>query len=365
MKGKRAKTASAKKVEIPRIQFVDGERVLVLIDHERFAGRIKRVVDDKYTVRLDRTEGQEKGDLVTVSRSRLVHQMCKGQGRQCGNQATKKDEFCNVCRAKIEVLQAGREQKPFSADGIKWKSDRSFFTFETNNGVRFYGWYRMTRQRNSDAIAHCFDVYAKRTRADGSTHDTAVDSLVYTQGDPRENLHSINTDLMVLANRWYFQRLNGRAQMLDDLVKKAEKPMIVINTMETIDRIILRLQEYRSTALHSGGERYLELKGDDDGPPIGIRLNLSAQAFALKGKVPKVGRGTSADAARKSGRGLKGGDVRTRTVTHTATAGNVEDLMKALSAAKEAGDSVAQRSIRATLRQMGIKGGLRAYKPEK
>lgn len=356
-KGKRAKPQEV----VHRITFAPAERVLVLIDQEQFPGRIKRIEQDVHVVRLDPQQGQEKGDIVRVSRARLVHQMCHGNG--CDRHATKRDAFCDPCRAKIESMKGGgKEQVPFKESGIKWQNDRTSFHFETSEGVRFYGWYRRTRQRNSDAVAHCIDVYAKRTDAEGKEKDVAVDSIVYLEKDPRENIRSVNADLIALANKWFFQRLNGKATILDDLVIRADKPTLKINSMQTLDMIILRLKEYRHTALHSGGERYLEIKGDGPEPPVGIRLNLTAQAFVLKGKVPKIGRGISADIARKSsGRGVKGGDVKTRSIMPVVASGNVDDLMKALIAAKDAGDKATCRQIRGTLREMGIRGGLRGY----
>jgi hypothetical protein len=85
-------------------------------------------------------------------------------------------------------------------------------------------------------------------------------------------------------------------------------------------------------------------------------MNVSAQSFALKGKVPSLYKGAIYDAARST---KKGGE-RTTALIGKATTGNIKDLVKALEAAKSAGNKVEARKIRSVLRQMGHKGGSRS-----
>ena len=360
MKGKRAKPTSS---------FVLGNRVVVHLNGEAFRGVFKgesQKSPGRFKVRVD-PEGSEPDYLIKVKLNQISHQPCKTPG--CSNHATAMDLLCNDCRReKAEEKRngdkdrisaekkGGQELAAFKATGVKWKNEQSFFRLETSAGVRFYGWYRKTRQRNSSGMAHCFDVYCKRLQPDGKELEVAVDSLVYLDTDPRQNLAALNSDIVALANRWYFQRLNGKADTLDQVVAKAEKPTIKITQLRTIDSLILRMKEFRDTAIRCGGERIFELKGDNNNPPVTIIINVSAQAYALKGKAPSLYKGAIYDAARGSGK--KGGE-RTTALIASAQSSNVKDLIKALQSAKEAGNKSEARKIRAVLRSMGHRGGSR------
>jgi hypothetical protein len=270
MKGKRARKDDAP----PELKFTLGDRVVVHIGGERFAGVFKgesNKTPGKFKVRIDASK-LEPDYLVKVERKAIAHQPCKTPG--CKNLATKLDALCDDCRREVAEAKSnsqkeriqnggkgGQEIELFKASGVKWKNDHSFFRLETSEGVRFYGWYRKTRQRNSGGIAHCFDIYCKRLQVDGVERELAVDSLVYLDEDPRSKTQSLNADIVALVNRWYFQKLNGRAETLDAVLKRAEKPTIVISNLRTIDTLILRLKEYRDTAIRCGGERLFEVKG--------------------------------------------------------------------------------------------------------
>lgn len=384
MKGKRAKSQTEGYTDLilesptsnkdPTPNFGKGDRVWVKFANNKPHGRVKGISPTMLVIiRVDPEEGETEGEVIKVEPTLVRYEKCKNHAK-CGNRSNNRDRLCPACRidaehaaeqaAKAKAIEAKKgqnEQAAFTSDGVRWRNNHTTFHFETSEGVTFYGWYRRTRQRNSETIAHCIDIYAKHTDAEGKMRDVAVDSIVYLNHDPRENLKAANADLCALANRWFFQRLNGKAETLDTLMSKAEKPTIRINRLETVDRLLMKLREYRDTGMRCGGERILEIKGDDDTPPVTLFLNLSAQSFALKGKVPALDRGALYDVTLDK----KGEGKGTRRVVNTPSAGNVDALVKALQAAKEQGNKSEARKIRAILRNMGHKGGSRGMDKDK
>lgn len=79
------------------------------------------------------------------------------------------------------------------------------------------------------------------------------------------------------------------------------KPDLIlkIRTLDTLDKLILALTEFRDTAIRSGGFRSYFLRGDAaDSPCVELDVNLTPQAFVCKdGNPPKIGRGRYLDAA--------------------------------------------------------------------
>jgi hypothetical protein len=143
---------------------------------------------------------------------------------------------------------------------------------------------------------------------------------------------------------------------LRSLQQKANKPTIYINKLETLDRMILTLKDYRDTAIKCGGQRVLILENDDhDNNPEGgmrIHIDLSKQAMGFKGKrTPTLYEGAMLDGVAENN---KKGAPRTGPIVKVANPKDVEMLQKQL---RESTDPKEKRKIRGHLRKLGHKGG--------
>lgn len=237
---------------------------------------------------------------------------------------------------------------------IKWDKEKINFYFDTDDGLHFYGWWRYAKILHTDTMFNAVDVYVKREHDDPNQYmDVCVDSLTYPE-DPRENLQSLNADICAASNRWFYQNFNGEVRAIDQLIKQARYPTIHINQLGTLDRLIMRLKEFRHVAITSGGTRLCELAGDKKNPPLLVSINVTEQAMALKGKAPTILQSTLMDSALRTKRG---GDIRANAVSITADPENVKALLNQL---KQTRDKGVARKIRAMLRAMGHRGGARA-----
>lgn len=322
------------------------------------------------------------------------------------------DGLCDACQAEWEEIdreesrvkaeekdlaQTQRRHGGFNQYAIAWTSDHTHFKFETDRDVYFYGWYRRTRIGTGDNIAHALDVFAKVKT--GEQREFSVKSLTYAD-DPRTDLNSLNADLCAVANMWFYKTINADVESIEDLIQQAKRPKFIIKTFGTLDKFISELREIRKVAVVSGGTRILTLQSDvSNGDVVGhIELNLTAQAMALEGKIPSLQTGVMYDRVREdrnadlsSIKPEKGKKVRIRNedkddkpkkkldyaptkvgdaskpqrLSITPAAGNVQALHDQLSAAKAADDVPAQRKIRAALRSIGVRGGLRGLEAKK
>lgn len=270
-----------------------------------------------------------------------------------------RDHEADAEQDQIAVAGSGFRQYP-----IKWDNQMCNFTLDVvSHGVKlhFYGWWRQTRfGRAQDEIGYAIDLFCKYEK-DGTPYELTVAPLMYAN-DPRRNMESLNADICAAANQWMFKRLSYNAQTLDDLIQRAKEPTIVINRLETIDRIITQLRDFRDTAIVSGGTRTFTAHGDSGDQKINIRINVTAQAIALEGKPPSLVTGSLADAVlRTRSQNRRGAhdadpDNRPRRLTPTADPANVQALVRKL---RDTTDKSEQRKIRGLLRRMGHKGGAR------
>jgi hypothetical protein len=352
--GKRAIVAVEPKHQV-------GQLVGFMLDSERIVGEVKEVIAlDSIKVetftgrRFTCTDDELKLAICTVS--------------DCGGEATQLDGFCDECRKdhdevpdfdedEVVDLVERRRQRDHKVNfhGVVWNSDRTHFSIKDLNGIGFYGWWRKTREGDG-SIVYSVDVFARREKK-----TVTMDSIGYRDKDPRDNMKSLNADISARCQVWMFRNFSDDAESFDAMKRKAEKPTLTIKNIGTIDRLIARLTEYRNVAIRHAGTRHVELRGDIDGEPtILVNINVAQQAIALDGKPPSLHLGSMVDQAIKTGG--RGAIVRPSTASFTADKESVAMLVSQLAAAKAAGNDKEQRMIRATLRKLGVKGGLRAAK---
>jgi hypothetical protein len=135
--------------------------------------------------------------------------------------------------------------------------------------------------------------------------------------------------------------------------KIIETSTVVINRITTLDNIILRLREFRDTAIRCGGQRGFGIEGDTPGSQkVWLQVNLTSQAVLLKGRAPGLRSGGAIDNVSESG----GRDLSASNRTSAPAASSVIELVKQLQNATNPAD---RRKLRAMLRKMGHKGGAR------
>ena len=277
----------------------------------------------------------------------------------------KKAILCLASGKKIRVLlkqlipdtdldEAGFVEEPdeFEAQGftqydVRW--DDRYINFRCKNELgMFYGWWRKVSQE-----AFAIDLYCQ---FQGKSYN--CDVLCYTE-DPRDDPDSLNADLCAAINKWFYYKCRGDFETIKSLELRAIKPAIKINTIETIDKILLGLRDYRDTAIKSGGYYTFMFTGDDvNDPSMRITLDLSKQAHGLKGRVPSLYTGAALDFATdiENMPRSKSKQKAQHPTNHTVFQGNIEEIIKRL---KETTDKAQQRKFRAILRKMGHKGGAR------
>lgn len=326
-----------------KTDFAKGNHVVVRKpDRPRYTAVILKVGSAKAKIE------KESGKKLVVS-LRFLRMKCKT--KSCDRSA-KSHGYCKICFHKVasELPLLNDKRKDFKHYGIDWNKEHTHFKFATDNGLSFYGWYRKTKVSRTDTIVHAIDIFAKR-----DDRDFTLEPIIYAEGDPRENLRSLDADILAATTKWYTMNLHENVKVLDRVQKIAEHPRIHIKRMETLDRVILKLREFRDTAIRVGGTRLFELKGDNETEPVvHVVVNLTMQAMGLKGKVPSLRHGAVFDAAVSSKREVdrrRGG-----MIDNIPDKGNVQALVKQLRAST---DPVERRQIRAMLRKMGHKGGSR------
>lgn len=220
------------------------------------------------------------------------------------------------------------------------------------DGGRFYGSWRKTKyDRGSEQIAG----YAVDIWCEYKEHHYTVESIPYYTVDPKANLKSLNADICAAVSRFLYNRLSDGMPSIEDLRKSAAHPIIHVKSLETLDRIIMKLHEFRDTAIRSGGTRYYSFKGDNPkDPEMAIEIDITSQAIVLKGKPPPMEHsGLIDDAVSGLGRGRAA-----RVVVNVPDPSNVQALVQRL---RETTDKAEGRKIRSVLRKMGHRGGSRGF----
>ena len=298
------------------MQWTKGDRCLVPFDEGGFPGTIKRLTTSKAHVYFD------DGDNAMVPIGELVI---------------------------LEEADADDEEefdgKGFNQYPIKWKGTN--FTLDVEEG-HFYGCWRKTtywnRSNHVRRAGYAIDMWCSY-----KGHDYSVESIPYLDVDPREDERSLNSDICAAVNKFLYRRLSGDLPQVEDLRKRAARPLIHISHLETLDRLILRMQEVREVALRSGGQRLIAMEGDlEDEPVLGISLDLTQQALILEGKVPSLLMGAVYDDPGHS-----------RPIKKKPAIENVMALVERLEAKPPKAEA---RKLRAILRRMGHRGGARTIR---
>ena len=265
----------------------------------------------------------------------------------------------DVLKVKLEELTSEREEdnkaeefkaKAFTQYNVTWDKVGVNFRFEAEGG-KFYGWWRKTKVKEGGVM------YAIDLHVEYKGHKVMVKTIGYTE-DPRKDLKSLNADLCAAANLWFYRQCDSTFETIEEVMERANKPTVTIRKMETIDKILIQLKEYRDTAIRCGGRRVFMFTGDDpDNDPSGemrIDLDLTPQSIALEGRVPSLHQGVMLDnvaddkSKKKRGRG--------KALKVEGSSENIQALLKKLD---KTTDKTEARKLRGQLRKMGHTGGAR------
>lgn len=245
-----------------------------------------------------------------------------------------------------DSLPTSTPAKGFDQYKISWDKHKIRWTCDFN-GFHFYGDWRMTRiegdKGEASQVAYAIDIRAKISHT-GQT--IIVDTIPYLV-DPRENMQSLNRDICARLSKWRSDNEDPTAEHISDMRKRAEQPLLRVRRLETLDAIINALAALRDKATYHGGTHTTELAKDhEDDPSIRLRIEVTAQAIALKGRAPALGATIRASTGSSSS-----------AVASFVASGDVSTLISRL---KQSVDKAEKRKIRAQLRKLGVKGGSRA-----
>lgn len=249
-----------------------------------------------------------------------------------------------------------------------------------NQAVHFYGHWRKTNfARMTEAgkvLADApvpgwsIDLYARiEYGGAGKPEEYLVDSLRYeqgpAQGDPRSNMHILNSDICCAIRRWFFFDVRGARETVAALRKRADRPMLKVPSLAWLDNFIMKCQEVRSTALRAGGQRSITIdSGIEDAPVVMLHMDFTSLAVATDGKGVSTKTGGMQESIIRSG-GRKGTEKGAKPTAFVVDPKNLADLKKRvaeLNVKAKAGDNAAKaeaRKIRAAMRKLGARGGAR------
>jgi len=291
------------------------DRVKAKFDEEEYSGSIVKLLKKKAKVLFD------DGEVYFLSYSSLT--------KISGEEDEEEDDF----------VSHGYQQYD-----IKWDKNNINFKLIANNG-QFYGWWRQTKIAGT--LAFAIDIHAKYNNVSCS-----VESIVYSYEDPRDDINSLNADICCCINKWLYRFNESSLDSLEQLQQKAEKPLLHISKIETLDELILWLKSGRDSAISTGGIRTLILDTDEESDPkVRIELDFSRQAKALSGRLPTLYSSSRLDNTTQD-------EPKRITAKRSSLKSNstVDDLKAEL--VTKPSKSRASK-IRRMLRAMGHSGGLR------
>jgi hypothetical protein len=236
----------------------------------------------------------------------------------------------------------------FTQYDVRWDDITVNFRVKNENAL-FYGWWRKISNTSFAIDVNC-KYLGKEYNCD----------VLYYDRNPRKNIDSLNADICAAVNKWLYCKCKGHIETIKSLEMKATKPTVHFETIESIDRLLIELKDYRDTAIKTGGLYTYIFTGDKAGDPtMGIELRFCRQAKALQGNVPSLYTGAMldhsadmADGTGKSARRRKDkGDVSKPMST------NIDSILERL---KTTTDQAQRRKLRAVLRKMGHRGGTRS-----
>lgn len=240
------------------------------------------------------------------------------------------------------------ESEGFTQYDVVW--DKNYINFKLKSETTlFYGWWRKISDEAFAIDLHC--------QYEGKEYNCEV--LYYTE-DPRESIESLNADLCAAVNKWFYNKCRGSMETIKSLELKASKPVIHINSIETIDRILIELKDYRDTAIRSGGLYTYMFSGDKEGDPsMRIVLDLSVQAKGLEGRVPSLYTGAILDQSTQINQSPRKGKKRRVEISEGMNNASINSILEKL---KSTTDKAQQRKYRSILRKLGHRGGTRQSK---
>ena len=263
-----------------------------------------------------------------------------------GRRANKPEEEPQVVQEYATPIGVAEE----AVDTVVWDDGYLNFKaliFQQGCQVNFYGWYRISGAGLHAKAIYSIDLYARH-----GNREISLKSIPFPE-DPRLNIAAVNEKIMAHCNEFFAQCIVPHALSWAEFEKLMTAPSGKINRAETIDRLLIEARATRDTAFSAAGTRFIKIT-PDEGQPYTIELDLTRQARALDGKVPSLEYGTIADIALRDGKGQAGKRLKVE-----GSKENIESLAARLAKATDAGE---QRRIRALMRQMGHKGGVRALK---
>lgn len=258
-----------------------------------------------------------------------------------------------------------------------------------NKAIHFFGMWRKTLFHRvdgsgkilgpADVPGWSIDITGRITDADGKRQEYLVESINYEagpgQGDPRRDMHLLNSDICAAIRKWFFLELRGDAETIRQLRRRADRPTIKVPSLRWLDTLLTKAREVRDTALGSGGERRIVIDSGIPGDPIiALQMDFTDMAIALDGKrVPSLQMGSVHEEVTRRGGKMpdKGRGAGAAALNVKADPENVAALLKRvaeLNVKARAGDKAAKREagkLRASLRNMGHTGGARAQPDKK
>ena len=258
------------------------DAVVVEFDSTPYEGHIVEVLKRKATVLFD------DGDTHDIPFSKLQ---------------------ANISKDSTSVIDDAKDRTTspnigFNQYNITWNKEKYQFEFRADKGV-FYGYWRKTRcGANSDgSLVYAIDIYVKYL---DKTYN--VECIHYHDGDPRIDMYSLDSDICAACNKWFYTKCHGDFESVEALHQKANRPMLTFHRLESLDRLILKLKEFRSTAIRCGGQRIIILDGEEGhelNPLEGMRIkvNFTQQAMLSK-RIPSLHTGVLLDSVLKNDKNM-------------------------------------------------------------
>jgi len=288
----------------------------------------------------------------------------KGKGKRVKVQFDDGDEMDllpNELVAVVDEDDEADEARGFTQYAVHWDEDHINFNATVEDGMgntaEFYGhWRRTTFQNRIQGFA--IDMWCRF-----GGYPYSVESCLYVD-DPREKPASMNADICAMINRFLHQRLDDSAMTLDDLRKKADQPILELDSLAELDMLIQKLREFRALGVRTGGTRCETLvcydAEDERTPKIGLRLNFTtslALAGGVSGEEPITAPTAQESKGKRTGRRAKTSTKKSgRKPRADKPTGTIDELLAALKSSNDAGE---KRRIRAALRAAGHTGGLK------
>jgi len=240
----------------PKRVWHDDDQVVVLIDGETYRGTLVEVGTRKCRVLF------EDDDDLEIATHRLMP--------YDSDDSTDNEDIRD---------QSVEANVGFNQFNVHWDKHNINFKFKAGGGL-FFGWWRRCQVDGDKIYAVDIHVIHKNDRFN-------VDSIYYYEGDPREDLYSLESDICAACNKWFFHKCNGNFETIDALLLKANQPTIVVHSIKALDMIILELKSCRDTAIRTGGTRtvILDPQGVESTTTMGcvrIEMDFTTQPARIK-----------------------------------------------------------------------------------